>query len=85
MDRESKKVNEEAWLICPNWNEVKRFTKNKNNNDKFFEYIFIESGIVVGVHGDKPPLMKTRNKIDDARKEYQKLITAGWQVIESKW
>ena len=24
-------------------------------------------------------------KIEDARKEYQKLITAGWQVTEPKW
>jgi hypothetical protein len=31
--------------------------------------------------------MKTRKeiKIEDARKEYQKLITSGWQVIEPKW
>ena len=87
MDRDSKKVTEEAWLICPNWTEVRRFIKNKNNKDKFFEYIFIDSGIVVGAHGDKPPLMKTRKeiKIEEARKEYQQLITAGWQVTEPKW
>ena len=36
MDKDSRKVNEEAWLICPNWTEVRRFTKNKNNKDKFF-------------------------------------------------
>ncbi len=31
--------------------------------------------------------MKTRKeiKVDAARKEYQKLITAGWQVTEPKW
>ena len=67
--------------------EVRRFTKNKNNKDKFFEYMFVDSGIVVGSHGESPPLMKTRKviKIDDARKEYQQLITAGWQVTEPKW
>jgi len=31
--------------------------------------------------------MKTRKeiKIEEAWKEYQKLITAGWQVTEPKW
>ena len=41
MDKDSRKVTEEAWLICPNWTEVRRFTKNKNNKDKFFEYMFV--------------------------------------------
>ena len=49
--------------------------------------MFVDSGIVVGSHGESPPLMKTRKeiKIDDARKEYEQLITAGWQVTEPKW
>ena len=93
MDKYSKQVTEEAWLICPNWTEVRRFTKNKNNKnnknnkDKVFEYMFVDSGIVVGSNGESPPLMKTRKeiKIEEARKEYQQLITAGWQVTEPKW
>ena len=87
MDSEARKITEEAWLICPNWTEVRRFTMNKNNKDNFFEYMFIDSGIVVGALGENPPLMKTRKeiKIDDARKEYQQLITSGWQVTEPKW
>ena len=87
MDRDSRKVTEEAWLICPNWTEVRRFTKNQNNKDKFFEYMFVDSGIVVGLNGEAPPLLKTRKeiKIDEARKEYQQLITSGWLVIEPKW
>ena len=87
MDKDSRKVTEEAWLIWPNWIEVRRFTRNKNNKDKFFEYMFVDSGIVVGVLGDKPPLMKTRKeiKIEAARKEYQQLITSGWQVTIPKW
>jgi len=40
VDKHSKQVNEEAWLICPDWTEVRRFTKNKNNEDKFLR-IFI--------------------------------------------
>ena len=49
--------------------------------------MFVDSGIVVGAMRDQPPLMKTRKelKIDDVRKEYQKLITLGWQVTELKW
>ena len=87
MDKESRKVTEEAWLICPNWTEVRRFSKKRDNKDKFFEYMFIDSGIVVGSLGENPPLMKTRKeiKIESARKEYQQLINAGWQVTEPKW
>jgi len=87
MDRDSRKVTEEAWLICPNWTEVVGFSRNKNNKEKFFEYMFINSGIVVGSNGESPSLMKTRKEIgiEDARKEYQLLITAGWQVTEPKW
>ena len=87
MDKSIKKITEEAWLICPNWTEVRRFTKKRNNKDKFFEYMYVDSGIVVGAHGEKPPLMKTRRevKIVLARAEYQKLITEGWQVTEPKW
>ena len=75
------------WLICPNWTEVRRFTKNTDSKDRFHEYIFIDSGIVTGIYGDKPPLMKTRReeKIEKARKEWQNLITEGWQVTEPKW
>ena len=47
-------------LIYPNCKDVKRFTKNADNKDKFNEYIFIDSGIVTGIYGDKPPFMKTR-------------------------
>ncbi len=84
IDRDSRKLTEEAWLICPNWTEVRCFRKNRDN---WMEYMFIDSGIVVGAHGEKPPLMKSRKeiKIEDARKEYQQLITAGWQVTEPKW
>ena len=79
MDRDSKKVTEEAWLICPYQTEIRRFINNKN---KFFESTFVDSGIVIGSFGENPPLMKTRKeiKIDAARKEYQQLITSGWQV-----
>ena len=49
--------------------------------------MFVYSGIVLGALGAKPPLMKTRKeiKIEAARKEYQQLITSGWQVTVPKW
>jgi len=30
MDKYSRKLTEEAWLICPEWTELRRFTKNKD-------------------------------------------------------
>ena len=52
-----------------NRSKVKRFTKNKQNKDKFFEYMFIDSGRIVGVLGKEPPLLTTREelKVDKAR------------------
>ena len=49
--------------------------------------MFVDSGIVIGALGEKPPLMKTRKeiKIEAARNEYQQLITSGWQVTVPKW
>ena len=75
------------WLICPNWTEVRRFTKNSDNKDKFNEYIYIDSGIVKGSYGNEAPLMKYRReeKIDIARKEWQNLINEGWQITNPKW
>ena len=87
MDKNFKNVNNEAWLICPNWTKVCRFIKNKNNKDNISAYMFIDSGIIVGSLGEKIPLIKTRKeiKIEDAQIEYQYLITSGWQVTEPKW
>tara|TARA_B100000886_G_scaffold271060_1_gene195042 strand:- start:549 stop:695 length:147 start_codon:yes stop_codon:yes gene_type:complete len=42
---------EDFWLINSNRSKVKRFTKNKQNTDKFFEYMYIDSGIIIGVLG----------------------------------
>ena len=62
---------EDFWLINSNRSKVKRFTKNKQNKDKFFEYMYIDSGIIIGVLGKEPPLMTTREelKVDTARDE----------------
>ena len=53
----------------------------------FYILLALLFGIIIGVLGAKPPLMKTRKeiKIEAARKEYQQLITSGWQVTIPKW
>ena len=80
-------MSDSNWLICPNWIEVKRFTKIKKINQKTIDSIFIDTGIVMGVYGDKPPMMKRRKevKIVEARRIWQKLITEGWQITSPKW
>ena len=40
-----------------------RFYKDRDNSDKAIDYIFIEEGIIVRIHGENPPLMKIRKKI----------------------
>ena len=75
----------EYWLIDSNSVGVIRFYK-KNKND-LIEYMFIEEGIVMGAHGEDPPLMKTRRemKIEDARLFWKNLINEGWQKTNPKW
>ena len=64
-------MTEGFWLINSNRSRVKRFSKNNQNKDKFFEYMFIDSGRILGVLGKEPPLMTTREelKVDIARDE----------------
>ena len=49
--------------------------------------MLIEEGIIMGIHGEKPPLMKTRKKIviEEARLLWQKLLNEGWQKTNKKW
>ena len=67
---------ENFWLINSNRSSLKRFSKNNQNKDKFFEYMFIDSGRIIGVLGKESPLMTTREelKVDKARDEWKKLI-----------
>ena len=80
-------MTEKYWLINSNRSRVKRFSKNNQNKDKFFEYIFIESGRILGVLGKEPPLMTTREelKADKARDEWRKLIAHGWRRTKPVW
>ena len=47
----------EHWLINSNRSEVKRFIKNDKSIDEVFEYMFIDSGKIVGVLGKEPPVI----------------------------
>ena len=80
-------MNEEHWLINSSRSKEKRFTINKQNKDKFSEYMFIESGKIVGVLGKEPPVMQKREelKIEKAREEWKKLISQGWRVTLEVW
>ena len=80
-------MNEEHWLINSSRSRVKRFIRNQHNKDKFFEYMFIDSGKIVGVLGQQPPVMTTREelKIDEAREEWKKFISQGWRKTRVVW
>ena len=80
-------MTEDFWLINSNRSRVKRFSKNNQNKDKFFEYMFIDSGRILGVLGKEPPLMTTReeHRVDKARDVWKKLITQGWRITKPVW
>ena len=75
------------WLIDSNSVGVMRFYKDKDHSDKSIDYMFIEEGIIMGIYGENPPLMKTRKKIvvEEARLLWQKLLNEGWQKTNKKW
>ena len=79
--------NNDYWLIDPNSVGVMRFYKDKENFKKNNTYMFIEEGIIMGIHGENPPLMKSRKKIviEKARLLWQKLLNDGWQKTNKKW
>ena len=75
------------WLVNSNRSEVRRFIKNRDNKDQFFQYMFVDYGKIVGVFGKEAPVMQRRTelKIDDAREEYKKLLSQGWRKTEPVW
>jgi hypothetical protein len=81
-----KKEND-FWLIDSNSVGVIRFYKKNENKEDLIKSMFIEEGIVMGSHGENPPLMKTSRemKIEDARLFWKNLINEGWQKTNPKW
>ena len=77
----------EYWLINCKRSEVKRFVKNDKSIDRVFEYMFIDSGKIVGLLGKEPPIMTTTVsvEIDLAREIYQRLLSQGWRKTDVVW
>ena len=75
------------WLINPNRTEVKRFIKNLKSIDGVFEYMFVDTGKIVGIFGKEPPIMTTTISVDIdlAREIYERLISQGWSKTEEVW
>ena len=75
------------WLINSNRTEVKRFIKNDKSLDGVFEYMFVDTGKIVGVLGKEPPVMITTISVDIdlAREIYLRLLSQGWRKTEELW
>ena len=75
------------WLINSNRTEVKRFIKNAKSIDGVFEYMFVDTGKIVGVLGKEPPIMTTTVSVDIdlAREIYERLLSQGWRKTEDIW
>ena len=77
----------EHWLINSSRSEVKRFIKNDKSIDEVFEYMFIDSGKIVGVLGKEPPVITTTVSVDIdlAREIYERLLSQGWRKTIVVW
>ena len=75
------------WLINSNRSEVKRFIKNVKNIEGVCEYMFIDTGKILGYLGKEPPLMTTTVSVDVelAREIYKRLLAQGWTKTEEIW
>ena len=80
-------MNKSYWLINSKRTEVKRFIKNDKSVDGVFEYMFVDTGKIVGVFGKEPPVMTTTISVDIdlAREIYERLISKGWRKFEKDW
>ena len=77
----------EHWLINSSRSEVKRFIKNDKSIDEVFEYMFIDSGKIVGILGKEPPVITTTVSVDIdlAREIYERLLSQGWRKTKVVW
>ena len=74
-------MTQSYWLINSNRSEVRRFTKNDKSIEGVFEYMFIDTGKIVGVlENQKIVIISTVSvEIDLAREIYERLISHGWK------
>ena len=72
------------WLINSKRTEVKRFIKNDKSIDGVFEYMFVDTGKIVGLLGKQAPVMTTTVSVDIdlAREIYDRLLSQGWRKTE---
>ena len=75
------------WLINLNRTEVKRFIKNDKIMEGVFEYMFIDTGKIVGLLGKETLVMTTTVSVDVdlAREIYERLLSKGWSKTEEFW
>ena len=75
------------WLINSKKTEVKRFIKNNKSIDGVFEYMFVDTGKIVGKFGKEPPAMTITVSVDIdlAREIYERLLSQGWEKTEEVW
>ena len=75
------------WLINSKKTEVKRFIRNDKSIEGIFEYMFVDTGKIVGVFGKEPPVMTTTVSVDIdlAREIYERLLSQGWRKTEQVW
>ena len=75
------------WLINSNSSEVKRFIKNERCIEGVCEYMFIDTGKIVGYLGKEPPIITTTVSVDIdlAREIYERLLAQGWKKTEDIW
>ena len=78
---------ESYWLINSNRTEVKRFIKNDKSVDGVFDYMFVDTGKIVGMFGKEPPVITTTISVDIdlAREIYERLISQGWRKTDEVW
>ena len=72
------------WLVNSKRTEVKRFIRNNKSIDRVFEYMFIDTGKIVGELGKEALFMTTTIsvEIDLAREIYKRLLSQGWKKTE---
>ena len=75
------------WLINSNGTEVKRFVKNDKSIDGVFEFMFVDTGKIIGILGNEPPLITSTVSVDIdlAREIYERLLFQGWRKTEEVW